>query len=323
MFQLINLHLIKGKLYHMFSKKKRAVSPLIATILIFALIILGVGIGLMQTLPYIEMTKSNAALTNLQTAFNQIDYSINDLLNEGIEADNTVSNDNRGQRFITLTKSTGKLDFPSEANYFNLRIVDDDREPLYNGSTGIEIDPVFGINDIALGRFDYSFSTTAAIIPIDTWKYMNGPQVYSRRSAISVIAPAKEESYNKMVNLTLSYTRADYKYHLRLDYRPKVLISIKFTPVPEIRISTYVIQITGPDTPIYDVYSQLLLSLSSIDYQANSYTLRSDVSELAVQTKSHPASGWVDCWTSNMVQGLRPAYYRISLITTIYHFTVS
>ncbi|MFW9994010.1 MAG: hypothetical protein ACFFD4_18345 [Candidatus Odinarchaeota archaeon] len=306
-------------------KRRKGVSPLISTILIFALIIFGVGVGLVQTLPYIEISRARASLNNLQTAFNKIDSSINDLINEGTAVE-TIGGQ-QGQRFVTLSKNTGQIDFIAGSNYFNMRLVDQNRDPIYNGTTGREIEPLFGIEDAALGRIDYSFSTTASLIPLNSWKYLKGPSQYNRRGAIAVISPTQTEEYTDLTNLTLTYSSTDYLMHLRLDYRPKIVISIRFAPVPEIRISTFLIKITGSELPIYDNYRQLLVSLDSIDYTTSTYSISSSsgVTELTIQYRTSPVSGWTnkDSWTSKLISGLDPSLYKITISKIIYGFTIT
>jgi hypothetical protein len=305
--------------------KKKGVSPLISTILIFALIMLGVGIGVIQVVPYIETAQARATLTSVQTTFNKIDSSISDLINEGISTETTGSE--HAQRLVTLSKNMGTLEYSSGTNFFNMRIVDQNRELISNGSTGKEIEPLFGTADIDLGRMDYNFATTASIIPLDSWKYLKGPSQYRRRSAVAVIAPvqANKETYTDIANFTMSYSSTDYLLHLILDYRSKIVINIVFNPVPEIRISTFMIKITGSDQPIYENYRNLMVSLGSIEYDTSVYSISSSsiVTEIAIQHRINPAGGWENSWTTAYVPGFNPEHYRITMNKVIYHFTIT
>jgi len=76
------MNLLKQPKISRWGKKNRGVSPVLATIIIFGLIITGVMVTFIQVVPYIEQAQSEQTISSVKNGFVDLDNTIKSLISE-------------------------------------------------------------------------------------------------------------------------------------------------------------------------------------------------------------------------------------------------
>ncbi|MHA1237093.1 MAG: hypothetical protein ACTSQ9_05475 [Candidatus Hodarchaeales archaeon] len=72
------MNLLKQPIFNRWGKKKRGVSPVLATVIIFGLIITGVMVTFIQVIPYIEQAQSEQTISSVRNSFIELDNTLED-----------------------------------------------------------------------------------------------------------------------------------------------------------------------------------------------------------------------------------------------------
>ena len=245
------------KLFKIFIKnRKRAVSPVLATVIIFGLIITGVVIVFVQVVPYVDQAKSEGTIAAVQNSFLEIDSAIVQLLNEA-----GTGGTPGGTRKVSLNIPDGKVEISSQKtvpDYYLLSISlqDNDGFPIRQ-ENGTERGNI--IDDLPLNYLDFVYTSPRDLVPKGSFKYMKGPNPLLNRDQIFLTGLYSSTEYQDLTNLTLSKL-SDNKHHLTLNYRVAVHLSIMANPSPTINLQIFIIKIQGNFNPIYTNFEELSIS---------------------------------------------------------------
>ena len=97
-------------------RKHHGVSPVLATIMIFGLIITGVMITFIQVVPYIEQAQSEEAIATVRNSFLELDTTIKTLLSE--------TGTPGGFRTVLISKPAGNIKYKPSEYHFSFRLID-------------------------------------------------------------------------------------------------------------------------------------------------------------------------------------------------------
>ncbi|PWI48430.1 hypothetical protein CEE45_06775 [Candidatus Heimdallarchaeota archaeon B3_Heim] len=223
-------------------KKRRAVSPVLATVIIFGLIITGVMVTFIQVVPFIEQAQSEQTISSVKNSFIDLDETIESLISE--------SGNPGGFRTLLFTKPAGTLEFNPKAYYISLYLEDKN------------VDFVHDIIDFQeIGMVDWVYSSPRSILPRGTSKYLTGPAPYKTREQAFITGMFATSDNQDLTNLVLSH-QTDRKHHISLDYRVSIYLTISTQPVPEIRLQIFLISLTADFNSIHNQYKQITVHVS-------------------------------------------------------------
>ncbi len=267
-------------------KKKRAVSPVLATVIIFGLIITGVMVTFIQVVPFIEQAQSEQTISSVKNSFIDLDDTIETLIHE--------SGSPGGFRTLLFTKPAGTLEFNPIAYYFSLYLNDQDG------------DLVHSIIDFQkVGILDWVYSSPREILPRGTMKYLTGPDPYKTREQVFITGMFASSDNHDLTNLTLSH-QSDRKHHITLDYRTSVYLTVSTQPVPEIRFQIFLITLTTDFDSIHSQYRQMTVHVTNNISVPSTLSLETSVSQLdLVSNRTYvgtPSSTRI--WSTSEVNGL-------------------
>ena len=223
------MNLLKQPKFNRWRKKTRGVSPVLATIIIFGLIITGVMVTFIQVVPYIEQAQSEQTISSVKNGFVDLDNTIKSLISE--------SGDPGGFRTVLFTKPAGTLDFNPNEFTISLSLYDQDSNSVYDFFDEQEI-----------GILDWVYSSPRAVLPRGTSKYLTGPDPYKNRDQTVLTGMFSNTEYKELTNLTLSH-QSDRKHHITLNYRMAVYLTLETQPVPEIRFQIFLVSLSADFTP--------------------------------------------------------------------------
>jgi hypothetical protein len=194
----------------------RGVTPIIATILILAIVIAGVVIGFVQILPYIEGSRVETGSASVQSSLIKIDNIIWDMISD---SSGYYFPDSVPSRKLQVSLPIGSLKSDPNQN----RVI---YEPMLCPSgtcPGFNTSSPSYVND-TFGALLHSFSSNYALIPENSLEYLTGADPFIRRDMVAYVsltsAVTEEQS---STNLTLY--RKNNKHFVELSYRPKVFVT--------------------------------------------------------------------------------------------------
>ncbi len=267
-------------------KKRRAVSPVLATVIIFGLIITGVMVTFIQVVPFIEQAQSEQTISSVKNSFIDLDETIESLIRE--------SGNPGGFRTLLFTKPAGTLEFNPKVYYISLYLEDKN------------VDFVHDIIDFQeIGMVDWVYSSPRPVLPRRTSKYLTGPDPYKTREQAFITGMFATSDNQDLTNLVLSH-QPDRKHHISLDYRVSIYLTISTQPVPEIRFQIFLISLTADFNSIHNQYKQITVHVSKNVSVPETLAPPPSVSKLDLIIErtytSTPSSTLL--WSTSLVSGL-------------------
>lgn len=217
---------------------KRAITPIIATILILALVVAGVVIGFVQIVPYIERSKVETDARSIQSSLIKVDNVIWDMI--GDSAGSYLA-DSVPSRRLQVSVSIGTLSTLETRNNVSYR-------PVYcpGGTCPTNFnsaDPDY--SSYTLGALSHSFSSTYVLLPANTLEYLTGSNPYQKRSDVSYTSISSSVS-DEQSSTNISMYRNGYDNYIELSYRPKIFVTQTITSgSPTYNVNIFLIQLTG------------------------------------------------------------------------------
>ena len=280
------MNLLKQPKFNRWRKKTRGVSPVLATIIIFGLIITGVMVTFIQVVPYIEQAQSEQTISSVKNSFIDLDNTLKSLISE--------SGDPGGFRTVLFTKPAGTLDFNPKEFTISLSLYDQDSNSVYDFFDEQEI-----------GILDWVYSSPRAVLPRGTSKYLTGPDPYKNRDQTVLTGMFSNTEYKELTNLTLSH-QSDRKHHITLNYRMAVYLTLETQPVPEIRFQIFLVSLSADFTSIHSQYKQLSVHISQNISTPYTLPLDSTVSRLDLNLDTGTTS---TLWSTGSINGLSQVNY--------------
>jgi hypothetical protein len=285
------MNLLKQPNFNRWRKRNRGVSPVLATIIIFGLIITGVMVTFIQVVPYIEQAQSEQTISSVKNSFIDLDNTIKSLISE--------SGDPGGFRTVLFTKPAGTLDFNPDQFTISLSLNDQDSNSVYDFFDEQEI-----------GILDWVYSSPRAVLPRGTSKYLTGPDPYKSRDQTILTGIFSNTEYKELTNLTLSH-QSDRKHHIALNYRMAVYLTLETQPVPEIRFQIFLVSLSADFPSIHSQYKQLSIHISQNISTPYTLPLDSSVSRLDLNLDNTYSSGTTSTllWSTGSINGLSQVNY--------------
>ena len=236
--------------------KKRAVSPVVATILIFGLILAGVVIGFVQVLPFIERAQTDAATSAITAGLLEVDKAIHELIGSGDIGSGTFS----PVRSVTINKPRGILRADSSGLLFNIDVVTQDDSQLEPTGSAFGLGPVQP--SIFLGRLQFEIQSPFDLLGGASRRYLNGPEPTTPRPQV-LLMPQDEfgSEYLSLTNLTLTRGYGSY-FNINLDYRVKLSIDIDPT-TPALEVRLYIVRLGGTMPDVIGAYKTLKITANT------------------------------------------------------------
>jgi hypothetical protein len=295
---------IKIQLNSFFTKKRQAISPVLATVIIFGLIITGVMLTFIQVVPYIEKAQSEETISSVQNSFLDLDWTIRSLISE--------SGGPGGFRTVLITTPSGRITFEEDYHHISLKMVDQDETEIYSimESQGI-------------GVLDWNYNSPQSILPRGTTMYLTGADPYKVRDPVFITGPFAESGVNtELTNLTLSNQRADRRHHISLNYRISVYLTISTNPEPEIRFQVFLIRLSSDFNSIASSYEQITIHSSQNVSIPQTLAIDSGVSTLDLVWSSGTTEN--SLWSTRSIQGLSQVnFFNVIVQTSIFEIGLS
>ncbi len=294
------LKLNLGRFLHI---RRRAISPVIATIMIFGLIITGVMITFIQVLPYIEKAKSQESVSAVQNSFLELDTAIKSLISE--------SGSPGGYRTVFVQKPQGRIDYIPNRNFVSFGLKDQDDNSI-----------LMILQEQGMGLLDWQYSSPQSLLPRGTTKFLTGPDPYKTRNPVFLTGTFSNEEYNDLTNLTLSHQN-DRKHHISLNYRISVYLTISTQPNPQIQIQVFLIILSADFNSIFSQYKQFSIrSTQNISTPVN-IPKNDSIAELNLVWKNEKMQTFDSLWNTKAIQGFEPKYFDIVIQTYIFEIGLS
>lgn len=233
---------IKRSIRKRIIEKRRAVSPVLATIIIFGLIITGVMITFIQVVPYIEEAQSEQTVSTVTNGLLNLDSAIKDLISE--------SGNPGGIRTILFNKPAGTLYYQPDFFSVSLFLQDQDDNPLHS---------IIDFQDT--GALDWIYNSPRAILPRGAYRYLTGPNQFTNREPAFITGVFSTTDNHDLTNLTLSH-QDDRKHHITLNYRISVYLTLTTEPTPEIRFQVFQISLATDFESIHSQYKRITVNVN-------------------------------------------------------------
>ncbi len=283
--------------------RRRGISPILATVMIFGLIITGVMITFIQVLPYIEKAQSEESVAAVQNSFLEIDSAIKSLISE--------SGSPGGSRTVYIRKPHGRIDFIPNQHYLTLDLQDQDGNSV---NTLLEAQ--------RMGVLDWHYSCPQSILPRGTTKYLTGPEPYKTRPPVFLTGTYSDEEYNDLTNLSFSHQN-DRKHHISLNYRLSVYLTISTQPSLQIQIQAFLIILNANFDTIHSQYKQISIR-STQNVSTPILIPKSDsIGALKLLWKNEKMQTSESLWNSKSIQNFEPKYFDIVIQTYIFEIGLS
>lgn len=284
-------------------KKRLGISPVLATVMIFGLILAGVMLTFIQVVPYIERAQSEENISSVRNSFLNLDRTINSLLSE--------SGSPGGFRTVLFTKPAGRIMFENDTYLISLKLLDQSDNEVHSI-----------LDSESVGLLDWVYSSPASILPRGTSKYLTGSDPYKIRDPVYLTGPFASTENNEITNLTLSNVRFDRKHHMTLNYRISVYLTISTNPEPEIKFQIFLIRLTTDFQDIYSSYEQI--KVHSVQKISTPLTLdiEDTVSTLDLVWSTTAKSATL--WSTSTIYGLsQVSFFNVIVQTSIFEIGLS
>ncbi|MHA1971628.1 MAG: hypothetical protein ACTSW1_01475 [Candidatus Hodarchaeales archaeon] len=293
----------------MYKNRRRGVSPILATVIIFGLIITGVMVTFIQVVPYIERAQSEEAISTVKNSFLDLDKVIKELISE--------SGEPGGYRTVLMRKTAGKIVYDSTKYHFALKLIDQDSNLVYN-FTNLQ-------DGQKIGVLDWVYNSPRSIVPRGTSQYFNGPNPYEKRDPVFLTGLFATTDYQDMTNLTLSHQN-DRKHHVTLSYRISAHLSITTFPEPEIKFQIFFILIDADFSTIHSTSTLLKVHSRQISSASSLLSIDPSVSQLILTYDDIRTSGVIthNLWTTQEIKGLTQiSYFNVVVQKIVYEIGLS
>jgi hypothetical protein len=304
---------LKLKIKQVFSKN-RGVSPILATVIIFGLIITGVMITFVQVVPYIQQAQSEQAIATTRNSFLELDTTIKSVISE--------SGAPGGFRTVLFNKPAGRIEYDPEHYLYGLRLLDQDENLVFNILEETTNETTGGF--LPIGVLDWIYNSPRAVIPRGTTKYLTGPDPYKVREPIFLTGTFTSTEYQDLTNLTLSHLD-DRRHHVTLNYRISIYLTISTQPDPEIRFEVFLILLSADFEFIRNQFRHL--TIHSYNRFSTPYILPENDSIGAIELvwDNFQPSGitTTSLWSTHTIQGLDLQYFDIVVQTMVYEIGLS
>ncbi|MFX0114679.1 MAG: hypothetical protein ACFFB3_09030 [Candidatus Hodarchaeota archaeon] len=233
--------------------ERRGVSPVLATIIIFAIIISGIMIAVVQVFPEIERMRARSTIESVESGFLELDAAIMELVGEGSYG--TGAGTSVASRTVSIHTPQGSIGFGT-GDLFNLQLLDDSENPieLLNATNpaGPTTTSIF-LNE-PLGILDYQIDSTHKFLSAGKMRYLTGASPDTRRDHVMVsgVLSGSETSNLSPTNLTLSRDQEGGLQHIQLNYRVRVVVSYQTGVNPILRFDIVVIKLVGAFERFYE-----------------------------------------------------------------------
>lgn len=200
-------------------KSRRGVTPIIATIMILALVIAGVVIGFTQIMPYIERSKVETDASSIQSTLIKMDNVIWSMISDSA---GSYIPDSVPSRKLQITIPIGSLDTLTNTNnvtYQPFRCDGACPTPAFDSLPGN-----YPIVNQSLGIISHTFSSSYTLLPENTLEYLTGSNPYQQRSPVSNTSIINSLSEDQSAT-NISMYRIGYNNYIDLSYRPKIIVS--------------------------------------------------------------------------------------------------
>ena len=195
----LNIKILSHKMKR-FRRKRRAISPIIATLFIIGLVTTGLVIGIFQIIPFIERSRIESGLTAVETGMISVDSAITNLILSG-----------GGTELVNFDKPLGILSLLPDQDNFHYRF-SVGGAPVYSNTT-------------TLGKLQLSTPINYDIIPVNSYKHLNGPNPTAPRSDYVLVDQTNNQGSEFNDITTLNMTRDSSSLFINLYYRPKIVVS--------------------------------------------------------------------------------------------------
>lgn len=213
-------------------KSRRGVTPIIATILILAMVIAGVVIGFTQIVPYIERSKVETDASSMQSSLIKIDNVIWEMVSDSA---GSYIPDSVPSRKLLITIPIGSLEPNTKENNVTYSV----------HCTGNCVNPYSSPNSTSLGVLSHTFSSNYVLLPENTLQYLTGPDPYQKRHTISYNSISTSISEDQSAT-NISLYRIGNNHYIDLSYRPKIIISQSIlNNQPNYNINMFLVKLTG------------------------------------------------------------------------------
>lgn len=284
-------------------KKRLGISPVLATVMIFGLILTGVMLTFIQIVPYIDKAKSEENISSVRNSFLNLDTTIRSLFSE--------SGSPGGFRTVLFTKPAGRISFENDINLISLKLQDESENEVFSI-----------LESESVGLLDWVYTSPASILPRGTSKYLTGTDPYKIRDPVFLTGPFASEENNDITNLTLSHVKSDRRHHMTLNYRISVYLTISTNPEPEIKFQIFLIRLTTDFEEIYSSYEQI--EVHSVQNISTPITLdiEDTVSTLDLVWSTRAKSAAL--WSTTTIQGLSQVnFFNVIVQTSIFEIGLS
>ncbi len=236
-------------------RQKKAVSPVISTVIIFALIIIGVAILVGQALPFLQQMQAESSISAMRSTFLRMDQAIEEMMSDSALSS---SGNSPPSRTIHITKPQGVL--ITDTNVKNIEVAFGISEEKGTSTTEYLFLKNTSVGD-NIGYFDYQLVTGQALLPKGARQYMIGSEPLRKRSP-AVITPAPDPSEDQnLANLTLSVDNNGL-HHLTFGYRLRIVIDVQTVPKPVLTINMYAISLSSTLNSISEPNKEVTLTMS-------------------------------------------------------------
>jgi hypothetical protein len=302
--------LLKLKINKIFSKR-RGVSPVLATVIIFGLIITGVMITYVQVVPYIQQAQSEEAITTTSNSFLELDTTIKSLISE--------SGAPGGFRTVLFNKPAGRIEYDPDRYLYGLKLLDQDENLVFNILEEITNDST---GALAIGALDWIYNSPRAVIPRGTTKYLTGPDPYKYRDPIFLTGTFSSTDYQDLTNLTLSHLK-DRRHHITLNYRISIYLTISTQPDPEIRFEVFLIRLSADFEAIRSQYQHIIVH--SYNSYSTPYSLpeNDSIGSIEIIWEDYKSATTTSLWSTEAIIGFNPQNFKIIIQTLVYEIGLS
>lgn len=254
-----------SKLSKIKRKVHRGITPIIATIMILALVVAGVVIGFVQIMPYIQRSQVETDTASVQSSLINVDNSIWSMISQS--AGSYIA-DSYPSRRMQLTVDIGSLSVLQDKNNVTFAPF------ICNGNCSADAIPASYLNNTnpyfsngTYGIFSHSFSTSYVTLPDNTLEYLTGSNPFQRRNPVSYVSLTSSVSSEQSVSNISTY-RNGYNNYIDLSYRPKIFVTQTIVNNhPTYNVNIFLIKIAGTTSFVGTTNMFLKYSGSSISQE--------------------------------------------------------
>ncbi|MHA2494049.1 MAG: hypothetical protein ACXAEL_02160 [Candidatus Hodarchaeales archaeon] len=302
--------------------ERRGVSPVLATIIIFAIIISGIMIAVVQVFPEIERMRARSSIESVESGFLELDEAIMELVGEGSYG--TGLSTSSASRTVSIHTPQGSIGFDT-GTIFNLQLRDQSDATIeLQNSTNLGITHIF--HNEPLGLVDYRIDTTHKFLSAGKKQYLTGASRTTQRDLVMVsgVLSGSELSEFRPTNLTLSRAEDGDDQNIQLDYRVRLVVSYQAGVNPTLRFDVVVIKLIGTFDRFYQTVRTLQVRVSPVIRATLANDTAITASELSMWSGTG-AAGRVteEIWSSRSIPALPVSSLHVEVRPVIFEVQIS